>query len=82
MDYFPLTLCLNLKLKEGCFVPLSKAGLDPVQGCFEICALESVCLSALAAAVVPPHAVPHSGRRRSREVSSGKELTCGETNPL
>lgn len=67
----------------GRFVPFSKAVLDPVQGCFEICALEkSVCLPVLAAAVVPPRVVPHSGRRRRREVSSGKELTCGETNPL
>lgn len=49
---------------------------------FEICALEKETLSVYAGSGGTTLVLPHSGRRERREVNSGKELTCGETNPL
>lgn len=72
----------KFKAKKELLCALENSRAGSSSRIFEICALEKEMLSVSAGSSGTTLVLPHSEKRERREVNSGKELTCRETNPL
>lgn len=72
----------KLKVKRDSLSALKQGSDRSSSKMFEICALEKEVLSVSAGSSGTTLVLPHSGGAERREVNSGKELTCRESNPL